>query len=113
MRPYNKQNNKTMTYYYITILELWEPVVHQVPQCHSGVWGPLALGVQCHDGSVSGGDIGLQAREARPHVKVIFMSGYAEDHFSDQQAQIPHSVFLQKPFSLSELTEVVQAQFEV
>lgn len=54
-----------------------------------------------------------QAREARPHVKVIFMSGYAEDHFSDQQAQIPHSVFLQKPFSLSELTEVVQAQFEV
>ena len=48
MRPYNKQNNKTMTYYYITILELWEPVVHQVPQCHSGVWGPLALGVQCH-----------------------------------------------------------------
>ncbi len=53
-----------------------------------------------------------QAREARPDVKVVFVSGYAEDHFSDQQARIPNSVFLQKPFSLSELTEVVQAQFE-
>ncbi len=53
-----------------------------------------------------------KAREARPDVKVIFVSGYAEDHFSDQQARIPNSVFLQKPFSLSELTEIVQQQFE-
>lgn len=52
-----------------------------------------------------------KARESRPDTKVIFVSGYAEDHFPDQQSRIPNSVFLQKPFSLSELTETVQAQF--
>ncbi|WP_417249246.1 ATP-binding protein [Celeribacter sp.] len=53
-----------------------------------------------------------KAREARPDVRVIFVSGYAEDHFPDQQARIPNSIFLQKPFSLSELTDTVAAQFE-
>ncbi|WP_417398443.1 ATP-binding protein [Halodurantibacterium flavum] len=50
-----------------------------------------------------------QAREVRPDVKVIFMSGYAEDGFSEAQARIPNSVFLQKPFSLNKLTETVQS----
>lgn len=53
-----------------------------------------------------------QALEARPGVKVVFVSGYAEDHFSDQQAKIPNSVFLPKPFSLSELTATVQTQLQ-
>lgn len=52
-----------------------------------------------------------EALKLRPHVKVVFVSGYAEDHFSEQQARIPNSVFLPKPFSLSELTATVQAQF--
>ncbi|WP_344848333.1 ATP-binding protein [Celeribacter arenosi] len=52
-----------------------------------------------------------KARESRPDVKVVFVSGYAEDHFGEKQARIPNSVFLPKPFSLSELTATVQAQF--
>lgn len=46
----------------------------------------------------------------RPTARVIFMSGYAEDSLSEDQARIPNSVFLPKPFSLNDLTETVQAQ---
>jgi two-component system cell cycle sensor histidine kinase/response regulator CckA len=51
-----------------------------------------------------------EALKQRPKVRVIFVSGYAEDSFSDTQARIPNSVFLPKPFSLSELTSTVQGQ---
>ncbi len=51
-----------------------------------------------------------KARETRPDVSVIFVSGYAEESLSDSQARIPNSVFLPKPFSLNELTETVQRQ---
>jgi two-component system cell cycle sensor histidine kinase/response regulator CckA len=53
-----------------------------------------------------------RALEKRPGINVVFVSGYAEDHFSDQQARIPNSVFLPKPFSLSELTATVHAQMQ-
>nr|WP_234990425.1 PAS domain-containing sensor histidine kinase [Aquimixticola soesokkakensis] len=51
-----------------------------------------------------------QALKDRPGVKVVFVSGYAEDSFSEQQSRIPNSVFLPKPFSLSELTATVHDQ---
>lgn len=51
-----------------------------------------------------------KALEVRPDVKVVFVSGYAEDSFGEEQARIPNSVFLPKPFSLSELTATVQDQ---
>lgn len=50
------------------------------------------------------------ALEARPNVKVIFVSGYAEDILSADQARIPNSVFLPKPFTLNDLTATVQDQ---
>ncbi|AJE46913.1 ATP-binding protein [Celeribacter indicus] len=53
----------------------------------------------------------LEALKSRPGVRVVFVSGYAEDHFCQQQARIPNSVFLPKPFSLSDLTATVQRQF--
>ncbi|MFD0857953.1 ATP-binding response regulator [Roseovarius aquimarinus] len=46
----------------------------------------------------------------RPRTRVVFVSGYAEEDFGDTQARIPNSVFLPKPFSLTDLTEVVQRQ---
>lgn len=46
----------------------------------------------------------------RPDVRVVFVSGYVEDSISEQQARIPNSVFLPKPFSLSELTATVLDQ---
>lgn len=52
-----------------------------------------------------------EALEKRPNTRVVFVSGYAEDVLDTQQAAIPNSVFLPKPFSLDDLTETVQKQF--
>ncbi|MDA1155100.1 MAG: ATP-binding protein [Proteobacteria bacterium] len=51
-----------------------------------------------------------QAREARPDTKVGFISGYAENAFSDSQPQVTNAIFLPKPFSLTTLTQTVQEQ---
>ena len=51
-----------------------------------------------------------RALEDRPNVRVIFVSGYAEECLSESQARIPNSVFLPKPFSLNDLAETVQGQ---
>ncbi|MFV0361247.1 ATP-binding protein, partial [Tropicimonas sp.] len=51
-----------------------------------------------------------EARKTRPDVRVVFMSGYAEESFTGDQSRIPNSVFLPKPFSLSELTAIVSQQ---
>ncbi|MEI6801271.1 MAG: ATP-binding protein, partial [Pseudomonadota bacterium] len=50
----------------------------------------------------------MQAMETRPDVRVVFVSGYSEDCLSEAQGQVPNSIFLPKPFSLSELTNTVQ-----
>jgi two-component system, cell cycle sensor histidine kinase and response regulator CckA len=49
-----------------------------------------------------------EALVTRPNVRVVFVSGYAEDVLSEEQSRIPNSVFLPKPFSLNELTATVQ-----
>jgi len=51
-----------------------------------------------------------EALKERPGVRVVFVSGYAEDSFGEIQTRIPNSVFLPKPFSLTDLTETVQRQ---
>ena len=51
-----------------------------------------------------------KARQMRPDVPVVFMSGYAEDVFKSQGARIEASAFLAKPFSLTELTAIVNQQ---
>ncbi len=53
-----------------------------------------------------------EALKTRSDVKVIFMSGYAEDDFlSPKQYSVP-SIFLPKPFSLADLTRTVQGLFD-
>nr|WP_232829311.1 ATP-binding protein [Tropicimonas sp. IMCC34043] len=52
------------------------------------------------------------ALEKRPDTRVVFVSGYAEESFSNEQARIPNSVFLPKPFSLNELTATVRDQIQ-
>ncbi len=51
-----------------------------------------------------------EALKARPGVRVVFVSGYAEDSLGEAQMRIPNSVFLPKPFSLNDLTETVNKQ---
>jgi two-component system cell cycle sensor histidine kinase/response regulator CckA len=51
-----------------------------------------------------------KALEQRPGVRVVFVSGYAEDVFGEGRETIPNSVFLPKPFSLSELAGTIKRQ---
>ena len=51
-----------------------------------------------------------EARKMRPQTRVVFVSGYAEDAFADHRADVGQSVFLTKPFSLSDLTQTVEAE---
>jgi two-component system cell cycle sensor histidine kinase/response regulator CckA len=51
-----------------------------------------------------------RALEDRPGVKVVFVSGYAEESVADHQMRIPNAVFLPKPFSLKELAATVADQ---
>ncbi len=51
-----------------------------------------------------------QALKTVPDTKVIFVSGYAEDAFADEQPDIKGAVFLPKPFSLTDLTQKVKEQ---
>lgn len=51
-----------------------------------------------------------RALETRPDSRVVFMSGYAEESLAENQARVPNSVFLPKPFSLGQLTSVVESQ---
>lgn len=48
-----------------------------------------------------------KALQSRPDVRVVFMSGYTEGVFGEAGPEIPNSTFLQKPFSLTQLTEAV------
>ncbi|TWI34994.1 two-component system cell cycle sensor histidine kinase/response regulator CckA [Paracoccus sulfuroxidans] len=52
------------------------------------------------------------ALKDRPETRVVFMSGYAEDVFTEDREPIPGSTFLAKPFSLSDLTTMVASQVE-
>ncbi|QBX36069.1 response regulator [Paracoccus liaowanqingii] len=45
-----------------------------------------------------------------PSARVIFMSGYTEDIFVDGQVPVPGAAFLAKPFTLLELTGLVEAK---
>ncbi len=51
-----------------------------------------------------------KALQERPNVRVVFVSGYAEDAFGEGTVEIPNSIFLPKPFSLTELTETIRRQ---
>lgn len=51
-----------------------------------------------------------RAMQQRPDMRVIFVSGYAEESFGEIRARMPNSTFLPKPFSLAQLTEAVSAE---
>jgi two-component system cell cycle sensor histidine kinase/response regulator CckA len=50
-----------------------------------------------------------EALQDRPDMKVVFVSGYAEEAFAEEHARIPGAVFLPKPFYLKALIETVQS----
>jgi two-component system cell cycle sensor histidine kinase/response regulator CckA len=51
-------------------------------------------------------------RSERPDVKIIFISGYAEDAFKRSLSEKDDFMFLQKPFDLKELAAAVKAALQ-
>lgn len=51
-----------------------------------------------------------EALQTRPHIRIIFMSGYAEDKLTADQSSVPNSIFLAKPFSLTQLASAGESQ---
>lgn len=51
-----------------------------------------------------------RALKDRPGTPTVFMSGYAEDNLREIRNRVPDSSYLPKPFSLSELTDLVAEQ---
>ena len=51
-------------------------------------------------------------RSERPDIKIIFISGYAEDSFSRNLPENEDFMFLQKPFGLKELAAAVKAALQ-
>ena len=51
-----------------------------------------------------------EALQTRPHIRIIFMSGYAEDKLTADQSSVPNLIFLAKPFSLTQLAFAVESQ---
>jgi two-component system cell cycle sensor histidine kinase/response regulator CckA len=47
-------------------------------------------------------------RERNPEVKIIFVSGYAEDAFDKSLSENQQFAFLPKPFTLSQLVAAVK-----
>ena len=76
--------------------------------------GPeIAVDVFVTDVVMPGKDGPTWVREAlseRPDTRVVFVSGYSEDAVAENHSQIPNSLFLAKPFSLTQLTDIVARQ---
>ncbi len=53
-----------------------------------------------------------ELRRDNPHLKIIFISGYAEDAFKKNLAAGEEFMFLQKPFDLKELAAAVKAALQ-
>ncbi|WP_245947424.1 hybrid sensor histidine kinase/response regulator [Jannaschia seohaensis] len=49
-----------------------------------------------------------EALKNRPTVRTVFMSGYMQETLLEKDSPVPNSVFLPKPFSLSDLTRTVE-----
>ncbi|WP_374465934.1 ATP-binding protein [Ferrovibrio sp.] len=58
--------------------------------------------------NLDGPSLAAALRQSRPDLKILFISGYAEDSLRSSMAKSPHVNFLPKPFSLSQLAGKVK-----
>lgn len=62
---------------------------------------------------MNGTQLAQSLQKHSPAIKCLFMSGYSEDVLADQMDEGPSVGFLQKPFSISDLSAKVRALLEV
>ncbi|WP_300298761.1 ATP-binding protein [Ferrovibrio sp.] len=58
--------------------------------------------------NLDGPSLAAALRQSRPDLKILFISGYAEDSLRSNLAKSPHVNFLPKPFSLGQLAGKVK-----
>ncbi len=68
-----------------------------------GSWTPDVLLTDVVMPEMSGSDLAAKVRERLPGVKVVFMSGYADETILDHGVSDPSFKFLRKPFSMADL----------
>ena len=58
---------------------------------------------------MSGSDLATEMATRHPHLRVLFMSGYARADIEQQGLLDPGMPFLPKPFNIARLTESIQS----
>lgn len=61
---------------------------------------------------MSGVEVAHALRRVEPNVRIVLMSGYAEDDARRRFSEMGVAVFLQKPFTLSDLAEAMQVALD-
>lgn len=56
---------------------------------------------------MNGRELAQQAHELSPQLKVLYMSGHANNYFNEQSEADPVSPFLEKPFTTSQLLDTI------
>ena len=52
---------------------------------------------------MSGGELAHQLRAEKPHLKVLFMSGYTDDMIASHGVLVGETQLIQKPFTAQDL----------
>jgi len=63
-------------------------------------------------GALNGPELAAEARRRNPAIKVIFMTGYAEDAFSNRDDSDSQMNLIQKPFGKADLANVIRRVFD-
>jgi DNA-binding NarL/FixJ family response regulator len=80
--------------------------VEQILRDESPLIDLLLCDVMIPDGN--GLDVYRALHEMQPEMRVLYMSGYTEEMVTERKLASENSVFLQKPFSVSELIDAVK-----
>jgi two-component system, cell cycle sensor histidine kinase and response regulator CckA len=62
---------------------------------------------------ISGHQLAGELAQRHPEIKMLFMSGYTEDSAARRDILLKGSAFLQKPFSVGDLSNAVQQALAV
>ena len=65
----------------------------------------LVTDIDIGSDGITGWDVAQRAREAKPHLPVIYMTGASADQWTSRG--VPHSVLLHKPFATAQLITAV------
>ena len=78
----------------------------RVGAAHTGVIHLLLTDIVMPN--LSGPELAVQLRRARPDLKIVYTSGYTDRGLEEIRQGLPGTNFLQKPFSVAELKRKVR-----